>query len=416
VRSPVAAISCSHSGHCSHRHWTRAWIGTWARFEKVCEFLVFPVEIANRSCRSSSTSTKSSINPAYLSKAGAFNGSGLAIASYSFSQGGYGVINVFFQHWTGEIRKLQLMTDGSWTGGDSTNIIATDAKNATPISAVAYAEDNISTWHIFYIDSNDIVREKISDNTTNQWRNGPIGDLQLQAMDDPNVGLQACWYGSFYGSANYSHTPLFNTGSQNYTGKDAVIGMHLWVGTDPHTIREVNWVYNTSSWSHQETFTANGHAGVGCYSWGPGSVTYLMTVDLDNSVNLMWKELDGYVTPTSQHPINKWVNSTVSIPNVMPNTSLGYTNYFYAQLNDGSIGGYNISFNAEDSTIVTSDSFVIPEKALAGSHFSVTAIPTPSGGQSLLVLDQENGTDITENTRDLSGGQWSYVSLPIPQD
>jgi hypothetical protein len=91
-------------------------------------------------------STKSRINPADISNTGAFNGSGLAIASYSFAQGGYGVINVFFQHWSGDIRKLQLMTNGEWTGGDSTNIIATDAKNATPISAVAYAEDSKSTW------------------------------------------------------------------------------------------------------------------------------------------------------------------------------------------------------------------------------------------------------------------------------
>jgi hypothetical protein len=37
------------------------------------------------------------------------------------------------------------MNDGSWEGGDATTIWATDAKNATPISAVSYALDNRAT-------------------------------------------------------------------------------------------------------------------------------------------------------------------------------------------------------------------------------------------------------------------------------
>ena len=79
---------------------------------------------------------------AYLLASGAFNGTGIAVASQSFGTGGYGLLNVYFQHFTGSIRKLQLMDDGSWQGGDSSNIVATDARNATPISAVAYAMDN----------------------------------------------------------------------------------------------------------------------------------------------------------------------------------------------------------------------------------------------------------------------------------
>lgn len=97
---------------------------------------------------------------------------------------------------------MQLMDNGNWTGGDSTNIVATDARNGTPISAVAYALDRKSTVHIFYIDTKNTIREKIYDNSTNNWRDGPIGAMGLVAMNDTNVGLQACWYGSFYGNAN----------------------------------------------------------------------------------------------------------------------------------------------------------------------------------------------------------------------
>jgi hypothetical protein len=61
---------------------------------------------------SSKTPNPEGFNPAYLSKTGAFNGSGIAIASSSFAQGGYGVINLYVQHWTGDIRKVGIIGPG----------------------------------------------------------------------------------------------------------------------------------------------------------------------------------------------------------------------------------------------------------------------------------------------------------------
>jgi hypothetical protein len=113
-------------------------------------------------CSSNSKSNTSSINPEYFSKSGAFNGTGLAIASYSFGSGGYGVINVYFQHWTGQIRKLELLNNGVWAGGDATNIVATDAKNGTPISAVAYAMDGVATVSQFYISHHVLLQDLVA--------------------------------------------------------------------------------------------------------------------------------------------------------------------------------------------------------------------------------------------------------------
>jgi len=84
------------------------------------------------------------MNPAYLSKEGAFNGTGIAIASQSFNTGGYGTIVLYFQFHDGTVRSMQLSSTG-WIGGDYSTIIAVDAKNATPISAVSYAKDQSST-------------------------------------------------------------------------------------------------------------------------------------------------------------------------------------------------------------------------------------------------------------------------------
>lgn len=139
-----------------------------------------------------------------------------------------------------------------------------------------------------------------------------------------------------------------------------------------------------------------------------------MMVNLNNVVQVIWKDRNASAQATSSHPVNQWANTSVIIPGAMPNTSLGYTNFLYAQLADSTIAGYNISFAAENTRVVTTQNFKMPRKPLPGTHFSVTAIPNTSGGNTLLVFDQKNGSDITENRRDLIGGQWAYGDLPVP--
>lgn len=148
MRHNSAIMPCS--ARFPHRSFS-CWVGSGFGSRPKEEVSSFSSEtrISANTLRSHNSNSESlngnEVNPAYLSKTGAFNGTGIAIASYSFDQGGYGVINVYFQHWEGQIRKMQLMTDGSWQGGDASNIVATDARNATPISAVAYAMDSKST-------------------------------------------------------------------------------------------------------------------------------------------------------------------------------------------------------------------------------------------------------------------------------
>ena len=98
-----------------------------------------------------------------------------------------------------------------------------------------------------------------------------------------------------------------------------------------------------------------------------------------------------------------------------PSSSLGYTNYFYAQKADGlCINGYNITWAAENTTI--NEPFTVEgDPGLPGTHTSVTALPNTSGGNDILVFYQTDGGDITEYTRDLVAGQWSSVSIAIPQ-
>ena len=94
------------------------------------------------------------IDSSYFSDSGAFNGSGIALASQSFSSdledGTQGISVIYFQHHTGEIRWTRLDPDGQWVGGSVSEVVATDAKNSTPLSAVAYSINDTNSWHIFY--------------------------------------------------------------------------------------------------------------------------------------------------------------------------------------------------------------------------------------------------------------------------
>jgi hypothetical protein len=60
------------------------------------------------------------------------------VAGESWNKGQKRIFTLYFQHWSGDLRYMQYTTDRKWIGGDKAQTIASDAKNATPISTVAY--------------------------------------------------------------------------------------------------------------------------------------------------------------------------------------------------------------------------------------------------------------------------------------
>lgn len=198
--------------------------------------------------------------------------------------------------------------------------------------------------------------------------------------------------------------------------------MHLWYPSDEHTFQQYGWFEGQDQWADQEQEWANmnAHAGVGCYSWGPGTTTYAIMVNSENTAEIWWKDTNSSNADT--HPINTWQNATAySIPDVYPSTSLGYTEYLYAQIADGSIKGYNIDWEAENTTSIEENRFTVgnargPVKGIPGTHMSVTAVGDQSGGTSLYVFYQMRGDDLSVFTRDIKGGQWTLGELPIPEE
>lgn len=141
------------------------------------------------------------IDPKFYTTAGAFNGSGVAVASVNF--GDDDSLFLFYQQNTGEIQQMIVQASGDWS---FVTTVATNARNATPLSAVAYIVNSVATWHLFYINDQNIVQQRTSSNSssfqTNIWQNGPINSLNLQAYGEEGelVGMQACYWGDFYGS------------------------------------------------------------------------------------------------------------------------------------------------------------------------------------------------------------------------
>ncbi|KAF2683222.1 hypothetical protein K458DRAFT_340129 [Lentithecium fluviatile CBS 122367] len=362
-----------------------------------------------------------SLGSTYFTSNGTFNGSGIALATEFWNHEERKIMTVYFQHFSGEIRSIQLTPKGEWIGGSKSEVVVSDAKNATPISAVSYSLKGTSVWHIFYISEDGFVRQKQNSNSTNIWEDGPLNELNLTTYDAPNVGLQACWYGNYYGDSDASKFPTRDGDNNTIPFNASTHGMHLWYPADENTFKQYGWYEGQDQWLEQHTWTGmNAHAGVGCFSWGPGTTTYAMMVDTQDTATVWWKDTNVNASSTSEHPINTWENVTdFSIPNVYPSTSLGFTEYLYAQMRDGTIMGHDIDWEAEKTRRIEANMFTVGGSqgavpGLKGTHMSVTAVEDQSGGTSLYVFYQTRGDDLSVFTRDIKGGQWTQGELPIP--
>ena len=279
-------------------------------------------------------------------------------------------------------------------------------------------------FHIFYIDQNNTVRQVTKSNISEIWQPGPLSNLNLKAMDSPSSGLQACWKGNYYGDSDYTKMPTAS-GQTNDKPFDKDLGINIWFAVDESTFQQYAWYNGSDAWVPVQRWSGfNAHAGVGCYSWGEGSTTYAMMANKNNDVEFWWKDGNATLPSTETHPINSWQNAShAAIRGVHPLTSLGFTTYFYAQMADRSIKGYNVTYAGENTTFLEDKTFAITDPAgpalgLGGTHLTVTAYAEKEGNttkwDSLYVFYQTAGDDITAFTRPIAGGEWTKGSLMIP--
>ena len=186
-------------------------------------------------------------------------------------------IFVYFQHYTGEIRSFIQEANGQWV--DASVVVPGGvqgaARNGTPLSAVAYIVEEVATWNIFYVDQDSYVRQRVSSNSstfqTNIWQDGPLNALNLKANDADMIGLQACYWGNFYGDSDYNFSDGFNVTNPNITTTPT--GMHLWYADTDTSFQQYSWYTGESQWTNDNNtwHNMNGHAGVGCQTWDSGT-------------------------------------------------------------------------------------------------------------------------------------------------
>ena len=261
------------------------------------------------------------------------------------------------------------------------------------------------------------------------WTEGPLSKQNLQVYDgSPSTGLQACWKGNFYGDADYKKFPTID-GDVNTVPFDNRLGMNIWYANDNSTYNEYAWYAGSPDWKFIQKWPGfNTQAGVGCYSWGAGTTQYAMMVNKDEDVEFWWKDTDtnsSTMITNDKHPYNVFQNASgAAIPDVWPSTSLGYTTFFYAQSADRSIRGYDINYNAENTSYPMHENFTVqtpaePLYALGGTHLTVSSVAEKNTEgetlyDSLYVFFQKDGDDITAATRRLFGGEWTIAPLKIP--
>jgi len=247
------------------------------------------------------TSVGGYLNDAYYSKSGAFNGSGIAIAGANTDDNES--LYAFYQDPTGELQYTVMDSTGQWKLIGPVNHDSYKALNGTPLSTVQHiiggqTASAQAVWHLFYIDEDYIVRERIITNTTTNsispvWSDGPLSEKNLHTWESNTIGLQACYWGNFYGQWSYDEAI-------------ASAGIHIWYASDATTFQQYSWTNGTDSWTYDQQWpNLSGNGGVGCQTWF-GMTEYVWFVDTENKLDMYWKDNNHSVTSTDAHPVDTW--------------------------------------------------------------------------------------------------------------
>ena len=244
------------------------------------------------------TSVGGYLNSAYYSETGAWNGSGIAIAAANTASDQS--IYAFYQDSTGMLQYTLMDSSGKWNLVGPVNSNSYKALNGTPLSAVQHQLDAKLVWHVFYIDVNYTIRERIITNTTTDgptpvWADGPLSKQNLKTWKSNTIGLQACYWGNRYGEWSYDPTI-------------ASAGIHIWYASDATVFQQYSWTNGTDDWNFDQQWNdLSGNAGVGCQTWY-GMTEYVWFVNTKNELDMYWKDNNQSAPASDSHPINEWTS------------------------------------------------------------------------------------------------------------
>lgn len=111
-------------------------------------------------------------------------------------------------------------------------------------------------------------------------------------------------------------------------------------------------------------------------------------------------------------------SASITVPNVDPTAGLAFRGDLYAKMADtGDIRGWNVSFAAENSSIVPSV-LSTPDgiPGTPGTSLEVYTNPPTGPVENIAVFYSTDDDDITQYYGTMATGQWNKTMLPIPDD
>ena len=155
---------------------------------------------------------------------------------------------------------------------------------------------------MFYIDSTNLLQEKISTDNMTTWTDGPLGDSKLEASD-ASTAMTAFYSGSWLGET---------------AGNSA--GIRLYYGAPDNCIHELSFsLGSSSSWNASFTFDngTNGNAGMTSDWLQSNATAQLWTLDTSNALKL-WYHIYNTTNENNQTPENigygQWVEGSHPLP------------------------------------------------------------------------------------------------------
>ncbi|KAG7006784.1 phosphatidate cytidylyltransferase [Physcia stellaris] len=173
------------------------------------------------------------------SDSGAVNGSAISTIDAGTVDGSY---HLFYQHFDGEVKHLTSPNpeEGDW---GSRNIIS-NALSRTPLANAVTSDGSVSTVHLFYLDENMILQEKLYSNTSQKWQDGSLGGYKIPISNSSMIALDANSF-SFAEHGDLGYIELFYTSNDSSLHQlQWTFGNGLW--NDSYTIGESNGIYRVA--------------------------------------------------------------------------------------------------------------------------------------------------------------------------
>ena len=172
--------------------------------------------------------------------------------------------------------------------------IANNAKNGTPIRVTWTSSSGTQQQHVFceslilasktqaqLICSTDIgkdgmAKERIMDNVTFTWSDGPLCAQNITALSSNNIGLHSAFYAG----------PILN---YDKTFAEHTSGVRVWIPRSETTFDQMAWRPGLPKWIYEQSWQGmNGHVTPVSNEISGGSTSYIMFVNEHNQLQLYW--------------------------------------------------------------------------------------------------------------------------------